>query len=561
MRTSDLRFGAACLGLVLAVAASPAPPALAGDNMPGKPYENKVVGFRFKPLNEWSAVPPGTDPDDPKLCGFYSDAAKFDRTVAKPQCDVYAFKQRSGEGTSTPGVGGGAPGREPTEEEMRRMAMAGARHQSTRAVFDAELKDKQTGADAALAGMDEKKRKRAMKDIDSRPPVEKEFKSDDGVITIVESEAPWALTNGREVFIEGMKLVAGWIRNDEYEVGVFFQIPSSGWKKYDNGVYASLRSLEFLSGADIAAARQDLADALVGKTGDERWLEEIKRKVGPGWAYLQTKNYLVVYDKTVKPDRVKLIALQIEAIRKDVYEVMYPPDRPVTAISVVRVCKDDTQYSAYGGPGGSAGYWNPGDQELVFYEDTSKKKDALRVLNHEAFHQYIFYSVGSISPHDWFNEGHGDYFSGHDYNSQGKFVPKPFSWRQGLIKGAMGAKKYIPLKTFVKYSHAEYYGPLIGQNYAQGWSMIWFLRGTRNPEWKGMLEKYFNTLKGEVTKWVDEQVAAAKAAGTWKEGWRPSFTPNDVEEKARTMALDSIFGGWDDRKWDRFEKEWLDFKY
>jgi hypothetical protein len=565
MTTRALRLGAACLGLALAVAATPVPPALAGDNMPGKPYENKVVGFRFKPLNEWSAVPPGTDPDNPKLCGFYSDAAKFEHTVAKPSCEVFAFKLRSGEGTATPGTGGEVdpdPSKPPTEEELRRMAMAGARFQSTRAVFDTELKEKQTGTEASLAGIEEKKRKKMMKDIDQRPPVEKVVKGEDVEITIVEAEAPWALTTGRnDIFIVGMKLVAGWIRNDEYEVGVLYQIPSAGWKKYDNGVYASLRSLEFLSGEDIAAARQDLADALVGKTGDERWLEEIKRKVGPGWAYLQTKNYLVVYDKVVKPDRVKLIAVQIEAIRKDVYEVMFPPDRPVTAISVVRVCKDKEQYTQYGGNPQSAGYWYSVAQELVFYEDTSAKKDSLRVLNHEAFHQFIFYSVGSISPHDWFNEGHGDYFSGHDYNKSGKFVAKPFAWRQGLIKGAMGAKKYIPLKTFVKYSHAEYYGPLIGQNYAQGWSLIWFLRGTRNPEWKGMLEKYFNTLKGEVTRWVDEQVAAAKTAGTWKEGWRPAFTPDDVEDKARSMALESIFGGWDDRKWDRFEKEWLDFKY
>jgi hypothetical protein len=542
-------------------AAAPSPSALAGDSGLGKAYENKVVGFRFKPLEEWAAVPPGTDPNDPKICGFYSDAAKFDRTANKPGCDLYAFKQGGSEGVATPDTGGGGSDKPPTKEEILAAMKAAGRPTSTRGVFEAERQDKQSNADAVMGSMDEKKKKRMMKDIDTRDPVEREIKTEDGVITMIECDLPYALTNGRDIFIEGSKLVAGWMHNDEYEVGVVYQIPLKSWKKYSGGVYASIKSMEFLGGEAVAAARKDLEDALAGKTGDERWLEEIKRKVGPGWAYLQTKNYLVVYDKNVKPDRVRLIALQIEAIRKDVYEVLFPPDRPVTAISVVRVCKDVQQYGSYGGPGGSAGYWNWVDQELVFYEDVSAKKDSLRVLNHEAFHQFIFYSVGSISPHDWFNEGHGDYFSGHDYNSNGKFVPRPFAWRQGEIKSAIGTKKFIPLKQFVQYSHQQYYGPLIGQNYAQGWSLIWFLRGSRNPEWKDVLPSYFNTLKGEVTKWVNDQIDMKKKEGKYTEGWKPSTTPDDVEEAARTAALQAAFGGWDDKKWARFEAEWKDFKF
>jgi hypothetical protein len=366
------------------------------------------------------------------------------------------------------------------------------------------------------------------------------------------------LTNGE--VIQG-KIVAGWTSNDEYEVGAIYEIPGDQWRKYGQGVYSSLKSLEFMTGESVADARKDLAEALAGKTGDERWLEEIKRRVAPGWAHLQTKNYLLVYHKEIEPDRVRLIAKQIELIRKDVYEELFPPDRPVTAISVVRVCKDKDQYHQYGGPGGSAGYWNSGAQELVFYEDTSAKKDALRVLNHEAFHQFIFYSVGSISPHDWFNEGHGDYFSGHNFSPTGKFVPKPFDWRQPVIKTAISTKSYIPLKRFVTFTHAEYYGPQIGQNYAQGWSLIWFLRQTKNPEWKDILPSYFTTLKSEVTKWVDEQIAEQKKLGEYKEGWKPSHTPEEVEEAARDKAFKAAFGSFDDKKWDKFEREWKDFKF
>ena len=76
-----------------------------------------------------------------------------------------------------------------------------------------------------------------------------------------------------------------------------------------------------------------------------------------------------------------------------------------------------------------------------------------------------------------------------------------------------------------------------------------------------MLETYFKTLKGAMTIWVDDQIAAAKKDGTWKEGWKPPITPPDVEESARQKAYDSIFGGWDDKKWERFEKEWKETKF
>jgi hypothetical protein len=563
------RRSKAILLLLAAAAAATAggslPRAQAGDDMPGKWYENRLVGFHFRPLNEWAAVPPGTDPDDPKVCGFYSDAAKYDRSV-KPECSVYAFRVPKGEGVATlgPGNGEGGGDKKPepprTPEEARKAAMDSLRLKGTREAIEQIRMRYSDATERFLSTMDEKKQKKMREKFKNTPLAEKDVKTDDGILKIYDGCIGVPLTNGEVLEVHTL---GGAIRNEEYEVGVIYEVPGPEWKKYGPGAMASLKTMEFLGGEDIAAARKDLEDALVGKTGDERWLEEIKRKVGPGWAYLQTRNYLLVYDKVVKPDRVRLIAVQIEAIRKDVYEVLFPPDRPVTAISVVRVCKDKEQYSAYGGPGGSAGYWNSADQELVFYEDTQAKKDALRVLNHEAFHQFIFYSVGSISPHDWFNEGHGDYFAGHNYNQSGRFVPKPFTWRTSEIKGAIGSKKYIPLKTFVRYSHQQYYGPLIGQNYAQGWSLIWFLRQQRNPEWQNILPTYFSVLKTEVSKWVDEQIEAKKKDGSYKDGWKPSDVPGDIEDAARNRALDAAFppDQWNDARWEKFENAWKKFDF
>ncbi|MHC4548773.1 MAG: hypothetical protein ACYTEZ_08335 [Planctomycetota bacterium] len=236
----------------------------------------------------------------------------------------------------------------------------------------------------------------------------------------------------------------------------------------------------------------------------ELWREARKKKLKgvKGWAALDTQNYLIVYNKEVKRPLLKKIAQHIEKIRANIYEKLFPPSREVKAVSVVRVCKDRAEYHRYGGPGGSAGYWSRGDEELVFYQDRSNKKDSLRVLYHEAFHQYIHYAVGDVAPHSWFNEGHGDYFAGHDYVGR-RFIAKPFRWRTGIIANALARKTYVPLDKFLKYTQGEYYATP-GLCYAQGWSLVYFLREVEKKKVKkykqywGLLDRYFEAIKRNV---------------------------------------------------------------
>ena len=234
----------------------------------------------------------------------------------------------------------------------------------------------------------------------------------------------------------------------------------------------------------------------------EIWREARKRKLKSlkDWAAIDTQNYLIVYNKAVKKKLIKKVAKHIEALRAQVYEKLFPPSREIKAVSVVRVCKDMAEYHKYGGPGGSAGYWSRRDEELVI--PGSLAKDSLRVLYHEAFHQYIHYAVGDVAPHSWFNEGHGDYFAGHNYSSR-KFKPAPFAWRKGIIASALGSKTYVPLKDFLRYTQGQYYANA-SLCYAQGWSFVYFLRETERRKIKkykkywGLLDKYFAAIKRNV---------------------------------------------------------------
>ena len=198
-----------------------------------------------------------------------------------------------------------------------------------------------------------------------------------------------------------------------------------------------------------------------------------------------------------------------------------PAVDPVEAsrTSVVRVCKNKEQYVSYGGSPSSAGFWYSVTEELVLFDDkVGGRSDTWAVLNHEAFHQYIYYFYGNIAPHSWYNEGTGDFYSGYKYNRNGTFTLDKFSWRVGTIQEALGQGKFVPLADFVRLTQPEYYGKnkwdLDGfHNYAQGWSFVYFLRTGKkanargwNPRWDTILDDYLRALasSGKVEQAVEQ---------------------------------------------------------
>jgi hypothetical protein len=202
--------------------------------------------------------------------------------------------------------------------------------------------------------------------------------------------------------------------------------------------------------------------------------------------------------------------------------------------SVVRVCQNRDEYGKYGGPPGTAGYWSPGDKELVLFDDEAVLgRDATwSTLNHEAFHQYIYYFFGSLTPHYWYNEGTGDFYSGYQYKNK-RFTLEPFKWRhrevQQMIRNGSdpsklppGSPYYVPLERFVRFDRSKYYdNDTIGWNYAQGWALIYFLRtGAKNascwnPAWNTILDTYLSVLVE--TDDLDKAVDAAFAGVDWNE--------------------------------------------
>lgn len=341
------------------------------------------------------------------------------------------------------------------------------------------------------------------------------------------------------------------------------------WGKWEGPLSTMAKSFKPL---EIATKKIAVAKGNTMRDARRADLEnEIKQN--PGWKLYETPHYFLVTSKDDK-DFMKELMHRLEAIH-EVYEELYPPslaaelrqlakvreaaeaaekkdkegDKPEEGMtpeqwekeqarrtraeqgdpmeratcSVVRVCKDSDEYHHYGGPGGSAGYWSYMTEELVVYDDQTGggRSNTWAVINHEAFHQYVFYFFGNLSPHSWFNEGTGDFFSGYQLEGS-KFKLKPFNWRIGTIKEALkpGYENYAPLKDLVRWTQAEYYGQNKlglggGENYSQGWSFMYFLRTGKkaakgwNPAWESILDTYLRTLveTDDLSKAVDTAFA------------------------------------------------------
>jgi hypothetical protein len=360
-----------------------------------------------------------------------------------------------------------------------------------------------------------------------------------------------------------VNVIGATVRRGDFEVAILYRCPDGKWfvRDYRGALRASAKSLRILPESKMRKAKDALDKKLLGVDAEAAFAEKAIAGLPPGWLHHKTNNYVVVYDKSVEhsnPGLVRRIAFQLERIRAEIYEQVFPAARVITARSIVKITQDPAQYAAYGAPDNTGGYWSWPSRELVFFCAPKSIDVTLDVLNHEAFHQYIFYAVGQVAPHPWFNEGHGDYFAGFNLK-EGKFIPGKFHWRQRVIQGAIETNAYVPLKDFLSFDQAKYYGRhggtareggSIGQNYAQGWSLVWFLRTTKEPKYAGILDRYFDTIKAEVAKWREASEAAAAAAGEEP----PTLIPPQVNQAACEAALKAAFDGID---LAALERDWI----
>jgi hypothetical protein len=101
------------------------------------------------------------------------------------------------------------------------------------------------------------------------------------------------------------------------------------------------------------------------------------------------------------------------------------------------------------------------------------------------------------------------------------------------VRELVRSNQFVPLQDLVRFTQQEYYGQNKygaggGQNYAQGWSLIYFLRTGKkkgaknwNPEWEKILDTYFKTLAmtGNLNQAVEDAFRGIDMA-VLEESWK-----------------------------------------
>jgi hypothetical protein len=300
---------------------------------------------------------------------------------------------------------------------------------------------------------------------------------------------------------------------EEYDIGVlYFCNQKSLKKKYEKLFLMSLMTFRFFEAKKKSTSS---GDSDKDKLAIQKRYDYEKTRVPPGWTLVppkRMKNFYLVYYNCEHKD-ANSVMTRILQIRPE-FSRYYPPmnqefvDR---AAPIVRVCKTQRDFQYYSGMRnpGVLGYWSPGQEELVIFRKSQfgmSLKDLYLVLQHEGFHQFIFYACGRVSPCISLNEGGAEFFASFQ-KAGNKMVPTfEHSMRKGVIKGFVSSGNYKPLRTFLELTQGQHYGNS-NLHYAQGWALTEFLMlGDRAPasrrrfkkEWKEIIPTYFKTLQNQV---------------------------------------------------------------
>lgn len=476
---------------------------------PNKLYRDAAHKFSLKIFKEWEQVP--VEAGQKIVVAKFHEPGETRRVPT--EIEIYRV-DLSNQGTDGPITGG--DGKRPTDEQLKEYA---ERLMAPKDVYSAMTRYLPLPAGQKVPN----------KEKDGKPT-----DSADKVPGLLYTFEVNLLADQKVTSAEAKDLtffaVLATFKKDNVEYGIKAIGPSRDRKSLEGDFKSVVKSFRCF---DENAGEVESLSVLDGLKISPKRRAEIEASMIKDWKVLVSskKNYAVVYNTQKGKNTLlaKAIAERIEKIREKVYEVQFPPAHPIEAVSIVRVCKDRSEYFAYGGPQGSAGYWNSGTEELVFYDMSPSKKiddNTLAVLYHEAFHQYIYYSVGNVAPHSWFNEGHGDYYAGTRYAGSSVKVD-PFKWRVGTVKNAIrqgprtktvtkdpesgketvawGDTGYTPLQDLVRFTQRDYYA-YPGVSYAQGWSIVYFLREivpknkAMNAKWGNILKTYFDVLQREVNK-------------------------------------------------------------
>ena len=296
-------------------------------------------------------------------------------------------------------------------------------------------------------------------------------------------------------------------------------------------IYSSIKSIRFTS-----IARKAKSVAKKKKAGSNPDIEISKEKVIRNiknlkdWWGIESKDYFIItnYPKSSK-SFIKELEAELISSQK-VYSRFYKRTTPLKDVNVVRVFKERDDYATYVGKEKewSMGLWISSKKELVISPMLHGKKEdvesaQIKILRHEAFHQYLHFALGQVQSSAWFNEGNAVFFEGIRRVGR-KLKIEPSNYLQ-LLKNMI--KRKLDINALLKMNYEEFYSDAKGkkkvsENYALAWGIIYFLykeapkiKKKTGRDYTKILRNYYNSLvktksPGDATKFAWEKVNMKK---------------------------------------------------
>jgi hypothetical protein len=385
------------------------------------------------------------------------------------------------------------------------------------------------------------------------------------------SQFEFSFSNGRST---ALGLCVEYAREQD-PIGVLCVAESTQFDKLKNSFIASLASFKYIDvkkpDPDDDKGSLDKKDQLPIKT---RYQDLLKSKP-PGWEINFSEKFpRYIFYSNCKPEDLGQTITRLRMIRP-VYEKAFPPVEKALvdrAAPIVRICKDQEDFMTYSGKGqGVGGYWSPFRAELVVFRKSqilgSMNDLFFEILQHEGYHQYIYYACGEVDPHIIFHEGPAEYFGAME-PAGGTMVPTfKNTMRIGTVKGDVGSGNFVPFEQIFRMTQQQYYADST-RCYAQGWAMTTFMMlgkakmgAAYKDEWGKIIPTYFGVLQGEVKKEFDkikDQLKAVENKGDERnDRSMAGFIGQERREEILKMAMDEALKGINFKEMEEAYKQFV----
>ncbi|MGN0852055.1 MAG: hypothetical protein ACI4Q3_01615 [Kiritimatiellia bacterium] len=220
-------------------------------------------------------------------------------------------------------------------------------------------------------------------------------------------------------------------------------------------------------------------------------------------------------------------------LRREYARTVPSPLVATNQLAVVRIFRSREEYLAYVGveQKWTSALWSPLRRELVLHHQDGEVGELLKIVWHEAFHQYLSYAGSLISASPWFNEGHADLFANSHFDHRGSLVFDRDPAAAAYVKAyAEALAKALP--DLLQMDYREFYAGAQDEvlaKYRLAWSLAYFLEvgapGIRFQPYADLRSDYMENLvrtrdMSAATRAVLPAGEMEKFIAAWLDFWR-----------------------------------------